>query len=192
MAEPATSVYADATSLIGLARVDRLDLLDLLPTPVRVTAEVWREATGDAGKPGVAALQAARERELLQVVEEGDPSTHPELDAGEATVLSAAAAARGAVLLDERKARSLLARESALREAIPQASGIVGLILLAKRRGRISAVRPLIQDLVRQSFWISPRFYQEILRLAGERLATESPHGKSARRQRKAQPQTPE
>lgn len=192
MAAPAASAYADATALIGLARIDQLDLLDLLPTPVRVTVHVWQEVAADPSRPGVAALHAARDRGLLQVAEEGDPTAYPELDAGEATVLSAAAAAHGAVLLDERKARAVLAREPALRDAIPQVSGIVGLILLAKRRGRISAVRPLVQDLVRQSFWMSPGFYQEILRLAGELPQQESPSAKPARRRRQPNPQKPE
>ncbi len=190
-AKQARDVYADATALIGLARIDRLDRLDLLPTPIRVTAHVWGEVAGDAARPGVTALFAARDRGLLVVVEEGDPAAYPELDAGEATVVSAAAATRAAVLLDERKARALVASEPVLREAIPQASGIVGLILLAKRRGRIPAVRPLIQELVRQSFWMSPRLYHEILRLADELPTSEGTPAKPARRRRKPEPQEP-
>jgi len=162
------TVYADATALIGLARINRLDLLTLLSSSVAVTTRVWSEAVGDPDKPGVAALLQARERGLLVVVEEGDPNAFPQLDPGESTVLSAAAAARATVLIDERKARALVETDQHLKGAIRQVSGIIGLILFAERRGQISAVQPLLDDLIHQSFWIGPAFYQDVLRQAGE------------------------
>ncbi|HEX2171163.1 MAG TPA: DUF3368 domain-containing protein [Dehalococcoidia bacterium] len=161
-------VYADATALIGLGRIGRLDLLDLLPPPILVTAQIWEEAAGDPRRRGAAALIDARERGLLLVVDEGDPDAFPQLDPGESTVLSAAAAAGAIALLDERKARSVVNSDPSLRATIRQVTGIVGLILLAKRRGRIGAVRPILDDLMRQSFRIGPSFYDEILRQAGE------------------------
>lgn len=164
----AYKVYADATALIGLARIGRLDLLTLLPLPVQVTARVWQEVTGDPNKPGIGQVHAARDDGLLAVVNEGDPGAFPQLDAGESTVLSAAAAAHGMVIADERKARALIATYPELSATIRQATGIVGLILLAKRDGRIAAARPLLDELIRQSFFISPALYREALRLAGE------------------------
>ncbi len=160
--------YVDATALIGLARINRLDLLMVLPNPVYVTTWVWDEVAGDDHKPGVEALLQAREVNLLVVVEEGNPGAFPDLDPGESTVLSAAAAVNGIVLIDERKARALIAADPDLGSAITHATGTIGLILLAKRRGVITAVRPLLDELVRQSFWISPTFYESILRQADE------------------------
>lgn len=167
------AVYADATALIGLARIDRLDLLLLLPQPVLVTAQVWVEVTGDPEKPGVRALPKARREGLLSVVEEGDPSAFPQLDDGESTVLSAAAAATATVLIDERKARVLIKTDPELRKAIRQPIGIIGLILLAKRRKHIAAIRPLLDELIRQDFWIAPTLYAHVLREAGETLHAE-------------------
>jgi predicted nucleic acid-binding protein len=161
-------IYADATALIGLSRIDRLDLLRLVPTPVGVTTRVWSEVTADPAKPGVPELVRARGEGLLVVVEEGDAEAFPQLDAGESTVLTAAAAARAAVLVDERKARALIERNAGLRQAITRAGGIVGLILLAKRTGVIPAVRPLLDDLIRQGFRISPALYAQALRAADE------------------------
>lgn len=166
--ETSLRFYADATALIGLARVNRLDLLTLLPQPIYVTAHVWDEIARDPEKPGVDALWQARGDAILAVVAEGDPEAFPQLDPGESTVLTAAMVARAAVLVDERKARSLIEVEPNLRGAIRQVSGILGLILLAKRRGRISAIKPLLDDLIRQNFWISPVLYQHVLRQAGE------------------------
>ena len=162
-------LYRYATALIGLSRIDRLELLAVLAAPARVTARVWAEVTADPTKPGVAELLRARQDGLLLIVDEGDPNAFPQLDAGESTVLSAATAAGAAVLIDERKARALLDTEPDLKRSIPLVTGVVGLLLLAKRRGRIPAVRPLLDALIHHSFWISPSFYLQILRLANER-----------------------
>lgn len=161
-------VYADATALIGLSRIDRLDLLRLLPIPVGVTTRVWREVTGNPVKPGVSELLKAYDEGLLAVVEEGDAEAFPQLDAGESTVLTAAAAAHAAVLVDERKARALIEQDTGLRQAITRAGGILGLILVAKRAGVVQEVRPLLDDLIRQSFRISPALYDRILHQARE------------------------
>ncbi|MSQ14780.1 MAG: DUF3368 domain-containing protein [Dehalococcoidia bacterium] len=45
---------------------------------------------------------------------------------------------------------------------------MIGLILLAKQRGRISAVKPLLDDLNAQNFRISPGLYQAVLNQAQE------------------------
>lgn len=161
-------VYADATALIGLARIDRLDILSLLPQPIYVTERVWREVASDHQKAGAATLLRAREAGLLAVVDEGDPDAFPQLDAGENTVLTAASAAGAAVLLDERKARRLIESDPYLKARLRGATGIVGLMLLAKRRGFVPAVQPLLDALISQSFWLSPSFYQSVLQEAGE------------------------
>lgn len=160
--------YADATALIALARIGRLDLLRLLPTPVLVTARVWDEVAADPPKPDVAALRQALAERLLIVVNEGNPQAFPQLDPGESTVLTAAAETRSAVLVDERKARSLIATDPHLKAAIPLVTGVVGLILVAKRQGYIHAVKPLLDDLVDQRFRLSPTLYRDALREAGE------------------------
>jgi predicted nucleic acid-binding protein len=162
------TVYADATVLIALGRIDRLNLLALLPTPIYVTEWVWREVASNAEKPGVAALLRARAERLIAVVDEGDPSAFPELDPGESTVLTAAAAAHAAVLVDERKAREVIAVTPQLKEATQGTIGTIGLILLAKRRGRIAAVRPVLDDLIQQGFWVSPPLYRDALERAHE------------------------
>ena len=160
--------YADATCLIGLARIDRLDLLVVLPIPIYVTAVVWSEVTGDATKPGTAAIHQAADAGLLVIVEEGDPGALPELDPGESSVLTAAAAAHAGVLADERKARQVLTANGYFGGSIPVLTGVVGLLLFAKTRGRLRAVKPLLDDLIQQRFWISPSLYEMALRQAEE------------------------
>jgi predicted nucleic acid-binding protein len=133
-----------------------------------VTTRVWDEAAGNSEKPGAAALRQAQEAGFLAVVEEGDAGAYPELDPGESTVLTAAAAVRAAVLIDERRARAFIDERPELRDAIVQVTGIIGLVLVAKSRGYITAVRPVLDDLLRQNFRISPALYRDVLRQAAE------------------------
>ncbi|MHB0874977.1 MAG: DUF3368 domain-containing protein [Anaerolineae bacterium] len=165
---PDLRFYADATALIALARIGRLDLLTLLPQPICVTRRVWDEVTGNQSSPGAELIRLARETGLLALVAEGDPAAFPRLDAGGSTVLSAAAACHGAVLIDERKARALIKAETALRGAIRAVTGVVGLVLLAKRRGYIAAARPVLDSLASQGSWLSAEFLSHALRQAGE------------------------
>ena len=161
-------VYADATALIGLARIDRLDLLTVLDRPIYVTRTVWDEVTRDPSKPGTEALLRALVDGLLTVVDEGDGDAIPGLDAGESTLLTAAAAAGADVVLDERTARALLAGNELYRTAIPLATGVLGILLRAKQEGRIASVRDLMDDLLHEGFRISNRVYREVLEQAGE------------------------
>lgn len=163
------AVYADATVLIGLSRLGRLDLLTLFPDSVLVTERVWREVTQVSDKPGASLLLRARDSGLLRVVDEGNPDGYPELDPGEATVLTAAAAVRGLVLIDERKARAVAASDPFLRSRIPRVMGLVGLVLLAKSSGMITSVQPLLDNVIREGFRISQSLYERALHEAGER-----------------------
>ena len=162
------NVYADATTLIGLARIDRLDLLRMLVTPILVTQQVWNEVVQGPSRPGVAELVRARAENLLLVVDEGDGSAYPRLDEGESTVLSAAVEAGGAVLIDEKRARRLLATNSVLRGAIAWQSGLLGVLLLAKQRGLVTDVRPILEQLMSQGFRVSSELARTVLHNAGE------------------------
>jgi len=66
------------------------------------------------------------------------------------------------LLLDERAARRVA---EALGLSVV---GTLGVLLAAKRRGLVAEVRPLIDELVRQGFWVAPRLVKQVLLAAGE------------------------
>lgn len=167
MNEPAPRVFADASPLIALARINRLDLLTLLPTPVGMTMTVWQELTAQQ-RPGVEALNKAVADKLLRIVELGDPAAYPQLDNGEASTLSAAASVKAAVIVDERKAAALIQRDPYLQASIPRCIRTVGLVVLAKDRGYISHVKPILDALRAETFRMSQQLYEEALRAASE------------------------
>ena len=86
-----------------------------------------------------------------------------DLDRGEAEVLVLAEELHADwVLLDETKAR-LAAQLLGLRF-----TGTVGLLLLAKRVGKIAAIRPLLDELRAKKFHLSEKVYCAALEQAGE------------------------
>jgi predicted nucleic acid-binding protein len=86
------------------------------------------------------------------------------LDVGEAEAIVLALERHAdLVLVDERRGR---------RQATAaglSVTGLVGVVVAAKRARFIDAVKPLLDDLiVRARFWIGPGLYREVLATLGE------------------------
>lgn len=88
-----------------------------------------------------------------------------QLGAGESNVLWLALEIPGSIaLLDDRLARRVAG------ELGISLTGTLGILLDAKQRGLISAVTPILDDLERHEFNMSPRIRRSILKAAGETL----------------------
>jgi predicted nucleic acid-binding protein len=86
-----------------------------------------------------------------------------EIDEGEAATIILATEIKGALLiLDEKKARKI-ARRLDLK-----VTGLMGVLMKAKEKGIIGAVRELIVSLEEADFRISEEIKQKVLRLCGE------------------------
>lgn len=157
-------VVADASPIIHLDRAGCLDLLPALFRAVHV--------------PKIVATEIAAGRELGLTVPDlsslgwiridadlGDPDVErlPGLDAGEIAALSLARSIRADfVLIDDRAGR-----EAAVRLRL-RFLGTAGMLVLAKRREVIPAVRPLLDELATTGFRLSPEIRRRILTAAGE------------------------
>jgi hypothetical protein len=86
-----------------------------------------------------------------------------ELDRGEAEALALAAELKADLLLiDESKGRAIAARLGFVH------IGLLGMLVQAKQRGLIVAVKPILDDLIaRAGFW-SAELYQRVLQAASE------------------------
>lgn len=156
---------SDSTPLIALASVGRLDLLRALFGAVLIPEAVRREVVEvDADRPGAAEVLAAawirtshvHDAELVALLSE-------RLDPGEAEAI-ALAVERGAalVLLDER-----LGRQQARDQGL-EVTGTLGLLVSAKERGHLKAVRPVLEALEATHFYVSKALRRHILTLCGE------------------------
>ena len=164
MAE-ARIVLSDASPLIALAAAGVFDLLRALFGSVTVTATVRREVLAGKGRPGDRELREAIRAGWVRVQRARPPDPQlADLDEGEATTLAAAAplGARCLVLIDDPLARR---RARALGLSIV---GTAGVLLIAKKRRLIPAVRPLLEALMNRDFRLSAQVVAAVLEEAGE------------------------
>jgi hypothetical protein len=158
-------VFSDASPLIALAGAGAFDLLRTMFGAVTVTAAVRREVLAGKGRAGERELRKAIREEWVNV--RRDPrrdAALADLGDGEATTLAAAVVAGGPclVLLDDPVART---RAQQLGLSV---TGTAGLLLTAKRRRLIPAVRPLLEALMCADFRLSGEVVAAILEEAGE------------------------
>jgi predicted nucleic acid-binding protein len=159
-------VVADASPIILLSRVGRLELLPALFGRVLVPKPVFIEVVraGDH-RAGSHELDGARWLDLADV-DLSSPllvALCTNLDLGEAAAI-ALASERDAhlVLMDDREGRRVAVN---LGLAV---KGTLGVLIAAKQKGLVQEVRPLITALTQQGAWLSPVLKRQVLVAAGE------------------------
>lgn len=162
-------VVADASPLIALARIKRLDLLRalfgtlLLPHAVRT--EVTGEGLDKAGAEKVLRADWIEERLI------GDVRLvallRRDLGAGEAeAIVLAREVGADLLLMDER-----LGREAAKRLGL-RVTGLVGVLIEATERGLLPDAAAVVEELHRQAgFWLSEDLRRLVLEKQDDRKA---------------------
>lgn len=158
-------IVADSGPLIALACLGRLDIPQRLWKVAVIPVTVLQECTDHAGKAGVQLIQDAVANGLFEVSVDPVPVgelADMRLDPGERMAIALALERHAVLLIDEargRKAASVLGVTH---------TGICGLLVLAKRRGLIERVEPLLDALQDANYFLAPVLRQDTLRLAGE------------------------
>jgi predicted nucleic acid-binding protein len=155
----------DSSALITLARVGRLHLLrelaDEVVVPYAVYREVVRRGVGRPGQTEVAQASWISRRRIRDRTARGRLETELGHGESEAIVLAKELAA-DFVVLDDARARQI-AESQGLR-----VSGLLGLLLLAKERGLVHAVKPILDEMVMAGFYIAETVYRNVVEAAGE------------------------
>jgi uncharacterized protein len=159
-------VVSDTSPITSLAGIGRLELLQQLYSRVIIPQAVYDEMVR-VGKavPGAFEVQTFAWIETQQVSDFNQVSVlQADLDPGEAEAIILAMELNAELLLmDERPGRTI-----ALHYGI-NVSGVLGLLLEAKRKGLISAVKPVMDQLINEvEFRVSSQLYTIILQSAGE------------------------
>jgi hypothetical protein len=130
-------VVSDASPLINLAAIGRLDRLRALYGTVHIPNAVHREVTRFEGQPGADAVQSL-EWVKVQSCPRPDLATAlgEDLDAGEAEAIALAVDTGTLLLIDEREGR-----RAAARLDVPRL-GLLGVLVEAKRAGHVAASPP--------------------------------------------------
>ena len=151
------AVVSNSSPLIALARIQRLDLLSAIFESVLIPPAVAREiASSISVLPIWLRIQAptAMRPVSLQRRRLGD---------GEWEALALAIELRADwIIFDD-----LPARRSAETSGL-NVIGTLGTLVAAKRAGLLKSIRPELDALLRTSFFLNPKLYDELLRAAGE------------------------
>lgn len=159
-------VVSNTSPLINLARIGHLNLLPSVFGRLLIPEAVWQEAVIDGeGQPGAKEIRQADWIERVTV--SNRPlvrSLRQELDPGEAEAIALAVEINADwLLMDER-----LGRQTARHFGLGYI-GLIGILKVAKRRGEIEALSPLLEQLRDiAGFRISPALYEQVLREMGE------------------------
>jgi len=158
-------IVSDTSPINNLAAIGQLHLLQQLYGNIIIPTAVYQELLNagatDLGTLAVQTLdwiqtQSVTNLALLHTLQN-------KLDIGEAEAITLAVELKAnRLIIDERRGRN---------EAIQlglQVTGLLGILLAAKRQMLIPMVQPILDDLIAQGFWIREELYAEILQLAGE------------------------
>lgn len=147
-----TAIISDSTCLIGLERIQMLEVLPALFDPIVIPSEVNREfGTTLPWLTVEAPLNEAFLTSLKLMV-----------DDGEAEAIALAYEKHWKIILDDLQARKVAKRLGVFM------IGTVGIVVQAKQHGIISAIKPVLFQLEQQNFYISEHLKKGALSLVGE------------------------
>lgn len=161
-------VISDTSAITNLAAIRHLQLLSQLYNQVIIPEAVYRElADIDPPVPGTLEVQAASWLEIKQIANRNvveHLQGEVRLDPGEAEAIAFALEINADLLLiDERRGRAE-ANRLGLR-----ITGLLGILVEAKRQNLVAAVKPLMDALIATSeFRVSLALYRQILEMVDE------------------------
>ena len=154
----------NASPLILLTKVSHISLLQELCNELVIPGGVAKEILTGPANDLTRIWLNEKGSPLIRDLEQVDPVVAGwDLGLGESQVISWAYKNPGfEAILDDRAAR-----KCALSLKIP-VRGTVGVILLAKKDGRLAKAKPLLNQLIQIGFRIDPELLRTTLRLAKE------------------------
>lgn len=147
-------VISDASCLIVLSKIGKLDLLYLLYGQVYITPEIEQEFGEDL--PSWMIVETVQDKACQKRLE-------TRLDVGEASAIALALEKKDSlVILDDLKARKLAKQLNLVL------TGTLGVVSKAKERGYCEKIKPIIQKIGQSNFRISPQVMSDLLSRHGE------------------------
>ena len=156
-------VIVNSTPVIGLANIGRLDVLRQMYGTITIPQAVFDEIKS----PSVQ-RQVNAKRDWIRVEQINDASQkqmyRAKLHAGEVEVM---------ILAQEKKADLVILDDNAAKKTAKflglRVIGTLGILVLAKKRGYIKEVSPVLDALKRDGFFVSDDLCDLVLRQADEK-----------------------
>ena len=160
---PTKPAIINNSPLVFLWMLNLLPLLRELYTDVWIPEEVQAEFLRSDTIARRSTLNNAPWIRTVSLTDPQGTSAYGSLDQGEASVLALAKEHDAhLVIIDEKKARA-----EAKRIGLP-VKGTVGVLLEAKQKGLIDAIKPLLEALRDDGMYLDQSFIDSVLQLAGE------------------------
>lgn len=163
-------IITNSTPIIGLSIIGKLHLLGEIFEEVYVPGAVYREVVNSNSSKNYGS------NELRMMVRDGGfqlynvensslvRKLYGRLHEGELEVIVGAKELElKFVMIDEHAARTLA------KTFLLQPIGTIGILILAKKKGLIKEVKPLLDSLLEHDFYISKQIYQHALGQVGEK-----------------------
>jgi hypothetical protein len=157
-------IVVNSSPLIALSRIGHLQLLPDIYSEVYIPLAVQKEIVSVGIRVGTEAVKNAS---WIHVVTVSNPNAvhlfRKKLDAGESEAIVLAVELNAELLLmDELKGRRIA-------EAMGlNISGTLGTLVLAKKRGFLTELKPLLAALMTSEFRMAKPLYHKVLSLVGE------------------------
>jgi uncharacterized protein len=159
-------IVSNTSPISNLAKVGKLSLMQQIYGTVLIPRAVHAELLDErAGETVITAVQAATWLDVQSVLnQELVNELRSRVNVGEAEAIALAVEVEATrLIIDERLGRQAA---SDLRVKI---TGLLGILLLAKRQKLVVAVKPIMDDLTAQAnFRMSSQLYADVLNAAGE------------------------
>ncbi|MBD2281352.1 DUF3368 domain-containing protein [Aphanizomenon flos-aquae] len=159
-------IVSNTSPITNLSAIGKIQLLEQLYGEIIISSAVFQELTqwGDS-IPGAKEVKTydwiiVKPVNNVSLVQ----SLKNKLDAGESSVIALALELNADwLIIDEQ-----LGRQTATEYKL-KITGILGLLIEAKRQKLIPLVKPILDDLINTAkFWVNPSLYNRILSIVGE------------------------
>jgi uncharacterized protein len=157
-------IISNTSPILNLAIIGQLDLLCQQFTQIHIPPAVLSELKIDEDRPGSMAIQEAVAAGWIQVLPVSNLSLvqllRQTLDAGESEAIALALEVSATwTILDERDARK------AAKSLGLQVTGVLGVLIQAKRSGKLTALEPAVEALVQKAgFRLAPELLAMVLK----------------------------
>ncbi|NEO95106.1 MAG: DUF3368 domain-containing protein [Moorea sp. SIO3G5] len=161
-------VVSNTSPITNLSAIQKIDILRQLYGVLIIPQAVYNEMVDLAYEvPGSKEVQTLSWIQTRQATNRSlVAELRLEIDAGESEAIALAIELNAnRLLIDDYQARVIASRFGL------KFTGILGVLLAAKKQGLIKAVKPIVDDLINQAgFRVSDRVYREIVQMADEVL----------------------
>jgi len=163
-----SAAVSNTSPISNLAFIGRLDLLRLQFHELWIPPAVAAELKAHPDPVALAAIDTAIRDRWIRITAPQDTPLHRmlllQVHPGEAEAIGLATDLKAdTIVIDEQEGRGLAAQAGLF------VTGTLGILLLAKKSGQISAVKPEVQALrAKTRFFLSSTLEAEVLAAAGE------------------------